>query len=146
MELHKLRPNDGSVKLKKRVGRGNSSGHGTTAGRGTKGQHSRSGFKRKFYFEGGQMPLARRVPKRGFRNVFSKKYAIVNIEQLNNFKEGEIIPPEILIETGMIKKILRGINILSKVEINKKLTIRALKFSNEAINNIESAGVKAEVI
>ena len=92
------------------------------------------------------MPLARRVPKRGFRNVFSKKYAIVNIEQLNNFKEGEIIPPEILIETGMIKKILRGINILSKVEINKKLTIRALKFSNEAINNIESAGVKAEVI
>lgn len=146
MELHKLRPNDGSVKLKKRVGRGNSSGHGTTAGRGTKGQHSRSGSKRKLYFEGGQMPLTRRVPKRGFRNVFSKKYAIVNIEQLSNFKEGEVITPEMLIETGMIKKVLSGIKILSKGEIDKKLTIRAHKFSKEAINKIESAGGKVEVI
>ena len=146
MELHKLRPNDGSVKLKKRVGRGNSSGHGTTAGRGTKGQHSRSGFKRKLYFEGGQMPLTRRVPKRGFRNVFSKRYAIINVEQLNNFKEGEIVTPEILIEAGIIKKVLSGIKILSKGEINKKLTIRAHKFSKEAINKIESVGGKAEVI
>ena len=146
MELHELKPNTGSVKSKKRVGRGNSSGHGTTAGRGTKGQRSRSGSKNKFYFEGGQMPLSRRLPKRGFRNIFSKRFAIVNIEQLNCFNEGEVVTPEKLIEVGMVKKVLSGIKVLSRGEINKKLTIRAHKFSKEAIHKIESVGGKAEVI
>ncbi|HOR41667.1 MAG TPA: 50S ribosomal protein L15 [Atribacterota bacterium] len=146
MELHELKPNDGSVKAKKRVGRGNSSGHGTTAGRGTKGQHSRSGSTRRFYFEGGQMPLSRRVPKRGFRNVFIKRYAIVNVEQFDRFNEGEVITPERLLQDGIIKKVMSGVKVLSRGEINKKLTIKAHKFSKEAIVKIESAGGKAEVV
>jgi large subunit ribosomal protein L15 len=146
MKIHELKPNAGSVNSKKRVGRGNSSGHGTTAGRGTKGQHSRSGSKIRWYFEGGQMPLSRRVPKRGFRNVFAKKYAIINVEQLNKFNDGEIITPERLILDGMVKKIRNGIKILSKGEIKKNLTVKAHKFSKEAINKIEAAGGKVEVI
>ncbi|MDD3655327.1 MAG: 50S ribosomal protein L15 [Atribacterota bacterium] len=146
MEIHELKPNAGSVKSKKRIGRGNSSGHGTTAGRGTKGQHSRSGSKRRWYFEGGQMPLSRRVPKRGFRNVFAKKYAIINTEQLNKFNDGEIITPERLILDGMVKKVRNGIKILSKGEIKKNLIVKAHKFSKEAINKIEAAGGKVEVI
>jgi len=144
MKIHELKPNAGSVNSKKRVGRGNSSG--TTAGRGTKGQHSRSGSKIRWYFEGGQMPLSRRVPKRGFRNVFAKKYAIINVEQLNKFNDGEIITPERLILDGMVKKIRNGIKILSKGEIKKNLTVKAHKFSKEAINKIEAAGGKVEVI
>ncbi len=128
------------------MGRGDSSGHGNTAGRGTKGQRSRSGSKIGAYFEGGQMPLSRRVPKRGFRSVFRKRYAIINVEQLNRFNDGETITPERLIEDGMIKKIMNGLKILSKGEINKKINVKAHKFSKEAINKIESAGGKVEVI
>ena len=146
MELNKLKPNVGSIKSKKRVGRGNSSGHGTTAGRGSKGQRSRSGSKISPYFEGGQMPLSRRLPKRGFRNFFSKKYAIINLEQFNRYNDGDTISPEQLIEDGLIKKIMSGLKVLSKGEINKKLTIKAHKFSKTAINKIESIGGKAEVI
>jgi large subunit ribosomal protein L15 len=146
MEINKLKPRPGSLKSKKRVGRGDSSGHGNTAGRGTKGQRSRSGVKIGAYFEGGQMPLSRRVPKRGFRNVFRKRYAIINVEQLNRFNDGETITPERLIEDGLIKKIMNGLKILSKGEINKKIIVKAHKFSKEAINKIESAGGKAEVI
>ena len=146
MEINKLKPRPGSLKSKKRVGRGDSSGHGNTAGRGTKGQRSRSGVKIGAYFEGGQMPLSRRVPKRGFRNVFRKRYAIINVEQLNRFNDGETITPERLIEDGLIKKIMNGLKILSKGEMNKKIIVKAHKFSKEAINKIESAGGKAEVI
>jgi large subunit ribosomal protein L15 len=146
MEINRLKPNVGSIKSKKRVGRGNSSGHGTTAGRGSKGQRSRSGSKISPYFEGGQMPLSRRLPKRGFRNVFSKRYAIINLEQLNKYNDGDIVSPEMLIENGTIKKIMNGLKILSNGEISKKLTIRAHKFSKEAIKKIESAGGKIEVI
>ena len=146
MEINNLKPSSGSLKSKKRVGRGDSSGHGNTAGRGTKGQRSRSGSKIGAYFEGGQMPLSRRVPKRGFRSVFRKRYAIINVEQLNRFNDGETITSERLIEDGMIKKIMNGLKILSKGEINKKINVKAHKFSKEAINKIESAGGKVEVI
>ncbi|MFZ2331016.1 MAG: 50S ribosomal protein L15 [Atribacterota bacterium] len=146
MKMNSLKPNPGSIKSRKRVGRGNSSGHGSTSGRGTKGQKSRSGSKISSYFEGGQMPLSRRVPKRGFRNVFRNKYAIINIEQLNKFDDGEVITPERMIRNGMVKKLLNGIKILSKGEINKKITVQAHKFSKEAINKIEAAGGKVEVI
>ena len=146
MEINNLKPSSGSLKSKKRVGRGDSSGHGNTAGRGTKGQRSRSGSKIGAYFEGGQMPLSRRVPKRGFRSVFRKRYAIINVEQLNRFNDGETITPERLIEDGLIKKIMNGLKILSKGEINKKIIVKAHKFSKEAINKIESAGGKAEVV
>lgn len=146
MKLNELKPNTGSIKSKKRVGRGNASGHGTTAGRGTKGQNSRSGSSIRPYFEGGQMPLSRRVPKRGFRNVFSKKYAIINVGELSRFNEDEIITPERLLQEGMVKKIRNGIKILGKGAINKKFTIRVHKISKGAINKIESAGGKVEVI
>jgi len=146
VKLNELKPNTGSIKSKKRVGRGNASGHGTTSGRGTKGQNSRSGSSIRPYFEGGQMPLSRRVPKRGFRNVFSKKYAIINVGELNRFNEDEIITPERLLQEGMVNKIRNGIKILGKGAINKKFTIRVHKISKGAINKIESAGGKVEVI
>lgn len=146
MEINNLKPKIGSVKTKKRVGRGNSSGHGTTAGRGTKGQKSRSGAKIKLYFEGGQMPLSRRLPKRGFHNVFRKEYAIINVEQLNVFNDDEIITPERLINDEIIKNIMNGLKVLAKGDINKKVIIKAHKFSQGAINKIESAGGKAEVL
>ncbi len=146
MKLNNLEVNPGSVHAKKRVGRGNGSGNGTTAGRGMNGQRSRSGSKTRSYFEGGQMPLSRRVPKRGFCNVFKKRFAIINIEALDRFSEDEIITPERLVEEGMIKKVRDGVKILSKGKIKKKLTVRAHRFSQEAINKIESAGGKVEVI
>ena len=146
MKLNKLEKNPGSVHTKKRVGRGNASGNGTTAGRGMNGQKSRSGSKTRSYFEGGQMPLSRRLPKRGFCNIFKKEYAILNIERLNIFNEGEVINPERLLEEGMIKKVGDGIKILGEGALNKKLTIRAHRFSQEAKNKIESAGGKVEVI
>lgn len=146
MKLNELKPNTGSIKTKKRVGRGNASGHGTTAGRGTKGQNSRSGSSIRPYFEGGQMPLSRRVPKRGFKNIFSKQYTIINVGELNRFNEGEIITPERLLQEGIVKKIRNGIKILGKGEVNKKLTIRAHKISKGAVSKIESAGGKVEVM
>jgi len=146
MNLNNLELNPGSFHAKKRVGRGNASGNGTTAGRGMNGQKSRSGSKTRSYFEGGQMPLSRRVPKRGFCNIFKKKYAIINIEDLNRFNNDETITPERLLEEGMIKKVMNGIKILSQGNINKKLTVRAHGFSQAAIKKIETAGGKVEVI
>jgi len=146
MKLNNLENKSGSRHAKKRVGRGNASGNGTTAGRGTKGQRSRSGSKIKPYFEGGQMPLSRRVPKRGFSNNFKKTYSIINIEQLNRFNDEEVVTPEKLLEAGLVKKVMNGIKILSKGAINKKLTVKAHRFSQEAISKIEKAGGKVEVV
>ncbi len=146
MNLNNLKPNCGSTRSKKRVGRGNASGNGTTAGRGMNGQRSRSGSKISAYFEGGQMPLSRRIPKRGFRNIFKKKYAIINIADLNRFENEEVITPERLIEEGMVKNVMSGIKILSNGQLDKKLTIKAHCFSQEAIHKIEAAGGKVEVI
>ena len=146
MELNNLEFNPGSVRGKKRVGRGNGSGNGTTAGRGMNGQKSRSGSKTRSYFEGGQMPLSRRVPKRGFRNIFKKQYAIINVKDLNHFNDDEVITPERLVEAGMVKKVMDGVKILSQGEIGKKLTVKAHRFSQGAIDKIKSAGGKVEVV
>lgn len=146
MNLNNLKPNRGSTHSKKRVGRGNASGNGTTAGRGMNGQRSRSGSKISAYFEGGQMPLSRRLPKRGFRNIFKKKYAIINLADLNHFENEEVITPERLIEEGMVKNVMSGIKILSNGQLDKKLIIKAHCFSQEAIHKIEAAGGKVEVI
>ncbi len=146
MNLNDLKPNRGSTHSRKRVGRGNSSGNGTTAGRGMNGQKSRAGSKIRAYFEGGQMPLSRRVPKRGFRNIFKKKYAVINISDLNRFDHDEVITPERMINEGMVKNVMSGIKILSNGHIDKKLTVKAHCFSQEAIHKIEAAGGKVEVI
>ncbi|GAB4113920.1 MAG: 50S ribosomal protein L15 [Candidatus Caldatribacteriota bacterium] len=146
MKLDNLSPAPHSIKKQKRVGRGCGSGHGFTSGRGSKGQKSRSGAKIKRGFEGGQMPLYRRIPKRGFINVFKKKIIPVNLERLNIFNEGETITPQKLIEAGIIKKIDQGVKILAKGKINKKLIVQAHQFSQQAIKEIESIGGKIEVI
>lgn len=146
MRLHDLRPAEGSTKSKKRVGRGTGSGHGTTAGRGMNGQNSRSGGGVRPGFEGGQMPLFRRIPKRGFNNKFKKQWTIVNIELLNDFEDGTEITPDVLLQTGVVSKIEYGIKILGDGELNKKLTVKANKFTQSAISKIEAAGGKAEVI
>ncbi len=147
MKLHELRPNKGAVKNRKRLGRGTATGQGKTAGRGQDGQNSRSGGGVRPGFEGGQMPLYRRIPKRGFSNYpFKKEWTIINIEDLNRFEEGTTITPELLKETGMIKKINDGLKILGDGQLEKKLTIKAHKFSQSAIEKIEAAGGKAEVI
>lgn len=149
MRLHEIRPSEGSkVKSRKRVGRGTSSGLGKTSGRGHKGQNARSGGGVRPGFEGGQMPLIRRVPKRGFTNIFAKKYAILNVEDLNRFDDNTVITPELLIETGLVKGKTKidGVKILGDGELEKKLTVKAHKFSKSAIEKIEATGGKAEVI
>lgn len=149
MKLNNLRPQaGGGTKKAKRVGRGTSSGHGKTSGRGHGGQKSRSGGGVRPGFEGGQMPLIRRMPKRGFTNIFAKQYAIINVEDLNRFDEDTVITPELLIDEGMVKrgKVVDGIKVLGNGEINKKLTVRAHKFSKTAAEKIEAAGGKVEVI
>lgn len=146
MRLHDLRPAEGSTKSKKRVGRGTGSGLGTTAGRGMNGQNSRSGGGVRPGFEGGQMPLFRRIPKRGFNNKFKKQWTIVNVELLNDFEDGTEITPDVLLQTGVVSKIDYGIKILGDGELNKKLTVKANKFTQSAISKIEAAGGKAEVI
>ncbi len=147
MRLHELKPSEGSTKKPKRVGRGTGSGLGTTAGRGMNGQNSRSGGGVRPGFEGGQMPLFRRIPKRGFTNAkFRKDYAIVNIELLNRFEENATITPELLLEAGVIKKLQSGLKILGDGELSKSFTVRAHKFTQSAIKKIEAAGGKAEVI
>lgn len=145
MKLHELAPAPGSTKKKKRVGRGTGSGTGTTAGRGSHGQNSRSGGGVRPGFEGGQMPLQRRLPKRGFHNIFATKYAIVNLSDFDKFKAGSVVNIESLIEAGIIKKSLDGLKVLGNGEISKKLTVEAKKFSKSAKEKIESAGGKAEV-
>jgi large subunit ribosomal protein L15 len=146
MKLHELKPNEGSVKKRKRLGRGTATGQGKTAGRGQDGQNSRSGGGTRPGFEGGQMPLYRRLPKRGFNNPFRKEWTILNIDNLNAFEDGTVITPELLIEEGVIKKLNYGLKVLGDGELQKKLTIRAHKFSQSAIEKIEAAGGKAEVI
>ncbi len=146
MRLNKLFPAPKSIKKRKRVGRGCSSGHGFTSGRGSKGQNARAGGGVKANFEGGQMPLYRRIPKRGFNNIFKKDYSIVNIEKLNMFNDGDIVSSKELISKGVIKKVVDGIKILAKGSLTKKLTIKANKFSQKAVKEIESAGGKIEVV
>jgi large subunit ribosomal protein L15 len=144
--LHELKPARGSVRERKRVGRGPGSGLGKTSGRGEKGQKSRSGFSHKPGFEGGQMPLHRRVPKRGFNNKFRKEFATVNLERLEIFDAGTIVTPEVLLRRGMIKKLGDGLKVLGDGELTKPLTVRAHKFSARAAERITSAGGKAEVL
>lgn len=146
MKLHELRPAAGSTKNRKRVGRGTGSGLGTTAGRGMNGQNSRSGGGVRPGFEGGQMPLFRRLPKRGFNNFTRKNWTIVNVETLNRFEDGTEITPELLLEAGVLSKIEYGVKILGDGELTKKLTVKANKFTQSAITKIEAAGGKAEVI
>jgi large subunit ribosomal protein L15 len=146
MKLHELRPAAGSTKNRKRVGRGTGSGLGTTAGRGMNGQNSRSGGGVRPGFEGGQMPLFRRLPKRGFKNFTRKNWTIVNVETLNKFEDGTEITPELLLEAGVLSKIEYGVKILGDGELTKKLTVKANKFTQSAITKIEAAGGKAEVI
>jgi large subunit ribosomal protein L15 len=145
--LSNLRPAKGSVRERKRVGRGPGSGLGKTSGRGEKGQKSRSGFSHKDGFEGGQMPLHRRVPKRGFTNArFKKEFAEINLERLEVFDAGAIITPEVLLKRGMIKNLRDGLKVLAKGTVTKALTIRAHKFSAKAQEQITGAGGKAEVL
>lgn len=146
MKLFELSPAAGSVKDVKRVGRGHGSGNGKTAGKGHKGQNARSGGGVRIGFEGGQMPLARRIPKRGFNNIFATKYAVVNVSDLNKFKDGTVVDAELLIASGLVKKINDGVKILGNGELTAKLTVKAAKFSQSAIEKIEKAGGKAEVM
>lgn len=146
MKLHKLRAPKGSVKSPKRKGRGTGSGLGKTAGRGHKGQKSRSGGGVRPGFEGGQMPLIRRIPKRGFTNIFAKIYTEVNVGQLETFEPGTEITPELLREKGIIKKLNDGIKILGDGELTKSLVVKAHRFSKTAQQKIEAVGGKAEVI
>ena len=146
MKLYQLSPAEGSVRKPKRKGRGPGSGLGKTAGRGHKGQRSRSGGGVRPGFEGGQMPLTRRLPKRGFTNIFAKVYTEVNVAQLEVFEPDTVVTPELLKEKGIIKKINDGVKILGKGDLNKKLTVKAHKFSKAAQEKIEAAGGKAEVI
>ena len=147
MGLHNLKPARGSTSARKRVGRGPGSGLGKTAGRGEKGQKSRSGFKRKLGFEGGQMPLHRRVPKRGFTNArFRTEYAIVNLERLEVFDAGTIVTPDMLLKRGIIKKLKDGLKILGDGTLSKPLTVRAHKFSAKAQERITGIGGKAEIL
>lgn len=147
MKLHELKYAEGAKHSKKRVGRGTGSGTGETAGRGMHGQNSRSGGGVRLGFEGGQQPLYRRLPKRGFSNhAFKTTYAIINIEQLNKFKDGDVITPELLIESGLVKKELDGIKILGNGNLERKLTVKANKFSKGAISAIETKGGSYEVL
>ena len=147
MKLFELKPDEGSTKDTKRKGRGHGSGNGKTAGRGHKGQKARSGGGVRIGFEGGQMPLARRIPKRGFNNsVFATKYATVNVGDLNKFVDGTEVNAELLKASGLVKKELDGIKILGNGELTVKLTVKAAKFSKSAIEKIEKAGGKAEVM
>ena len=146
MKLHELRAVPGATKAPKRKGRGHATGQGTTAGRGMNGQKSRSGGGVRPGFEGGQMPLYRRIPKRGFKNIWAKEFAICNIDDLNAFEAGATVTPEMLVEAGICKKMLDGIKVLGEGTIEKNLTVQAHKFSKSAIEKIEAAGGKAEVI
>ena len=146
MNLSDLGPVKGSRKKRKRVGRGPGSGHGKTAGKGNKGQLSRQGFSRRFDFEGGQMPLVRRLPKRGFTNNFRKEFAVVNLDRLKDFEDGAEVSPGTLVAKGIVKKILDGVKILGRGELDRKLIVKAHRFSSEALRKIQAAGGSAEII
>ncbi len=146
MKLHELRAVEGATKARKRRGRGTATGQGKTGGRGMNGQKSRSGGGVRLGFEGGQMPLYRRIPKRGFTNIWGTKYTVLNVSDLNRFEAGTEVTPELLKEMGMAKQVKDGIKILGNGDLEKNLTVRAHKFSKTAVEKIESAGGKAEVI
>ena len=147
MKLNTIKPNANATKARKRVGRGVGSGLGKTSGRGQKGQNSRSGGGVRIGFEGGQTPLFRRLPKRGFKNTnFKKEYAIINIDDLNKFEDGSEVSLDILMNMGIVKKELCGLKVLGNGTLEKKLTVKASKFSASAKEQIEKLGGKAEVI
>jgi large subunit ribosomal protein L15 len=146
MKLHELQPAPGSTKRRKVVGRGRGSGHGTTAGRGGKGQTARTGSSIPAWFEGGQMPLIRRLPKRGFTNIFKKDYAIINIKSLERFEPDQEITPDLLISSGLIRSRNDGVKVLGTGTLAKALTVHAHKFSQSATTKIEAAGGKVQVI
>lgn len=147
MKLHTITPNEGSVKTRKRVGRGPGSGLGKTSGRGENGQKSRSGYSHKPGFEGGQLPLYRRLPKRGFTNAkFKVEYAVINLNDLNRFENDSVITPELLKDMGLLKNQLDGVKVLGNGTLEKKLTVKAHKFSEKAQSEIEKLGGKVEVI
>ncbi|MDI6679667.1 50S ribosomal protein L15 [Bacillus wiedmannii] len=146
MKLHELKPAEGSRKVRNRVGRGIGSGNGKTAGKGHKGQNARSGGGVRLGFEGGQTPLFRRLPKRGFTNINRKEFTIVNLSTLNRFEDGTEVTPELLLETGVISKLNDGVKILASGAVEKKLTVKAHKFSSSAKEAIEVAGGSVEVI
>ena len=146
MQIHELSPMPGSTHVDKRKGRGHATGNGKTAGRGHKGQKARSGGGVRIGFEGGQMPLARRIPKRGFNNIFAKPLEAVNISALDRFEDGEVVDAAALLTRGVISKCKYGVKILGEGEITKKLTVKAAAFSATAKEKIEAAGGKAEVV
>lgn len=146
MRLHDLKPAPGSRTTPKRVGRGIGSGLGKTSGRGQKGQKARSGGSVRRGFEGGQMPLFQRLPKRGFHNRFRHCWAVVNVESLNSFDDGSAITPQLLLDKGLVKDLKDGLKILGKGELTKKLTVQANSFSAQAVAKIENAGGRTEVI
>lgn len=146
MNLHELSPAEGSKKSSKRIGRGHGSGWGKTAGKGHKGQKARSGGSIRPGFEGGQMPLQRRIPKRGFNNIFAKKIVAINVSALNAFDDGAEVTAEALIEKGIVKNSHDGIKVLGNGNVTKKLTVKVAAFSESAKQKIEAAGGKAEVV
>ena len=147
MKLHTMKPNEGATFTRKRVGRGIGSGLGKTSGKGHKGQNARSGGGVRQGFEGGQLPLFRRLPKRGFTNaMFKTRYAVINLSDLNKFEDGAVVTPELLSEMGLVKKQLDGIKVLGNGKLEKKLVVKAHKFSDVAKEQIEKLGGKAEVI
>lgn len=146
MKLHELRPAAGSKKAPKRVGRGTGSGLGRNAGKGEKGQSSRSGGGVRPGFEGGQMPLYRRLPKRGFTNIFAKDFAEINIDRLNIFEDGTEVTEALLLERRIVKKTKDGVKVLGNGALEKKLTVKVSKFSKAAAEKIEAAGGKVEVV
>ena len=145
MKMHELSPAPGSNKDAKRIGRGHGSGNGKTAGKGHKGQKARSGRGMRAGFEGGQMPLQRRVPKRGFNNIFATRYAIVNVSDLEVFENGAVIDTEALKDKGLVKKVYDGVKVLGNGALSKAVTVKAAAFSESAKSKIEAAGGKAEV-
>ena len=144
MKLYELSPAAGSVKDVKRIGRGHGSGNGKTAGKGHKGQNARSGGGVRPGFEGGQMPMTRRIPKRGFNNIFATKYSVVNVSDLDQFVDGTVVDADLLKASGLIKKTNDGVKILGNGELTKNLTVKAAAFSASAKEKIEKAGGKAE--
>ena len=146
MKLHELRAAEGATRARKRKGRGTASGNGTTAGRGMNGQNSRSGGGVRLGFEGGQMPLYRRLPKRGFNNKWGVTYDVVNVDELNKFEAGTVVNQAVLEEAGIVKQVRDGVKILGEGELKVALTVQANKFSKSAVEKIEAAGGKAEVI
>ena len=146
MKLHELSPAPGSVREVKRIGRGHGSGQGKTAGKGHKGQKARAGRGMQIGFEGGQMPLQRRVPKRGFNNIFATPYTIINVAALNRFEDGAVVDLDALMAAGVIKSAPNGVKILGNGKLEKKLTVKVAAYSESAKAKIEAAGGKAEVI